>query len=316
MATTVGGHLAAGRGHLVTRDTVRLATVLALQAVGVVPSRLTLDLPRPGVQGVVPLADLLLDGPGGTVLDLRLPWDAEPGRNTHTMGVLVRDLLRISTVPARQRWLVQVLATERMGHLASAAVRRGLPWPDRPGTRMLLDRQALDDLPPGAAAELAGGRWQLPVVVACAGVWPVSDDLGLHAYEVSVPLTGPKAAWAPREEPPRSSAGPGGVVLEPVPIPEQVLERARPVAPPSPRGTARAEVLEAVRALVTRQGHDVVHVADVLAHVRSSGSRFAEATVRTMLTQHMCAQVQGRGVASYDDLDQVDEQRYRLRPGR
>ena len=43
------------------------------------------------------------------------------------------------------------------------------------------------------------------------------------------------------------------------------------------------------------------------------GSRYAESTVRTMMASHMCAQVQGPNIGSYDDLDRVGRGEYRLR---
>jgi hypothetical protein len=57
-------------------------------------------------------------------------------------------------------------------------------------------------------------------------------------------------------------------------------------------------------------------VQQVVDEMRRNGSRYAESTVRTMLTSHMCAQVQGPNIGTYDDVDRVDRGTYRLRePG-
>ncbi|WP_181310385.1 hypothetical protein [Nocardioides campestrisoli] len=310
VATTVAGHLAAGRGHLVTQDTVRLAAVLALQALGVAPIRITLGWTagtgRPA-EASEPLADLFLDGPGGTLVDVRLPWTPSAAQGTEAMGWLLRDVLRVASVPAAGRWLGVLASPPLMGQLDHLARRRGVPWPGHPQARVLLDRAGLDALPAGAARALGPGPRPQPVAVTCAGSWPVSPELDLYAFEVDVLGSGPDTI----------PAGSTPAVLPPPAAPVRETLQAVPAAPPpSPRGTARAEVLAAVRAVVARTGTDVVHEQQVLDEVRRSGARFDEATVLTMLTRHMCAQVQGRGVASYDDVDQVDEHHYRLRPGR
>jgi hypothetical protein len=78
-------------------------------------------------------------------------------------------------------------------------------------------------------------------------------------------------------------------------------------------GTARAEILAAIQALITRSGRPEVRVQEVVDEMRRSGSSYAESTVRTMLTSHMCAQVHGPNIASYDDVDRIDRGTYRLR---
>jgi hypothetical protein len=47
--------------------------------------------------------------------------------------------------------------------------------------------------------------------------------------------------------------------------------------------------------------------------MRARRSQYAESTVRTMVTAHMCANATGPGVSPYRDLERVDRGIYRLR---
>ncbi len=316
VATTVAGHLAAGRGHLVTQDTVRLAAVLALQALGVAPTRMSLGWTggNGGPGGVAettePLADLLLDGPGGTLVDVRLPWAVSAAHGSEAIGWLLRDLLRVASVPAEERWV-------GVARLAPADGAARPPSPSAAGC-------------PGQRTRRPGCSWTAPGwtrsprerparwVPAAGRSWSRSPapvpGRSLPSW-TSTPSRSPCWAQVPTVRPRPDADNPAERPAAPVAAQGDPPARAGR-APPSPRGTARAEVLAAVRAVVARTGTDVVHEQQVLDEVRRSGARFDQATVLTMLTRHMCAQVQGRGVASYDDVDQVDEHHYRLRPGR
>lgn len=48
--------------------------------------------------------------------------------------------------------------------------------------------------------------------------------------------------------------------------------------------------------------------------MRQNQSRYADSTIRTMMTAHMCVGAQGPGVGTYDDLERVDRGKYRRRP--
>ncbi|MDP9434149.1 MAG: hypothetical protein M3P93_02725, partial [Actinomycetota bacterium] len=74
VAARVRAHRAAGRGHLVTEDVVRMETVLALDAVGVHGDRLAVEYPAPQLQGGK--LDLVLDPPEGAVVELKYPRDS------------------------------------------------------------------------------------------------------------------------------------------------------------------------------------------------------------------------------------------------
>lgn len=51
----------------------------------------------------------------------------------------------------------------------------------------------------------------------------------------------------------------------------------------------------------------------VVAALRTQGSRYAESTVRTHVVNRMCADAPDHHARVYDDLVRVDRSRYRLR---
>ncbi len=42
------------------------------------------------------------------------------------------------------------------------------------------------------------------------------------------------------------------------------------------------------------------------------GTRYAESTIRTMITSHMCLNAPDNAATTYDDLERVDRGTYRL----
>ncbi|WP_104105361.1 hypothetical protein [Nocardioides sp. 616] len=294
VATALSAHWRAGRGHLLTEDAMRLSAVVALEDAGVDPSRVTAGVPEPVLRHG--MADLVVDGLSGVVVQLRHSAARTDSRAAAgPMGELLGDVMRLGCVPARRRWVVQVISARTMSHLASAADRHSLVWPSEVGRRLVVERGALEWLP--AAAQRAVGRapWQLPVVATCTDVLAVHGELALFALEVETPGAPP-----PGGDPELGEVGP-----------------RRPDEPSeSPRGTARADILDAVRRILAASEQDTFGVDEVVADMSARGSRFAAATVRTMLTSHMCADVRGRGIAAFDDVQRVGPGTYRLRPGR
>lgn len=293
VATTLSGHWAAGRGHLLTGDTLRLATVVALESAGVDPSRVALEDEQPGATSL----GLLVDGPDGTVIDLRHPRVVRGGAGPDaiTMGDLLGDFHRLAAVSAGQRWIVQALNRRVMGYLTSAAGRHGVAWPATAGSSLALGRDVMEQLPPAATSAIDPAVWKLPVVATCAGHWELAGELTLYAFEVETPNVGHE---------------PEPLVVRPAP------SEGASAPGESPAGTARAEIVAAMKSLTTRTRNPAVTVVEVVEELRRNGSRFAEPTVRTMLTTHMCADVSGRGIAAYDDVERIGDESYRLRVGR
>jgi hypothetical protein len=294
VATQLGVHRAAGRRHLLTEDTVRMCTVFALEHVGVAPGDLTIEVFDPILRGGK--VDLVVTGSKGrTVVELKYPRGSRSGvsPDTMTLGELLRDFLRVAVVPAEDRWVVIVLAPDLRRYLG----RRGAQvWADEPGQELVLQREVLEALPKTTRDAIGSLEWVLPVRATCVVAAPVDVDLALFAYRVEAPA---------------ADAIPASLAT---PTPATNLSSAAPRGGPAPKvGTARAQILTAITTLVARSGRPEVTVQEVVEQMRRAGSPYAESTVRTMLTSHMCAQVHGRNIGSYDDVDRVDRGRYRLR---
>jgi hypothetical protein len=294
VAGALAEHWEAGRGHLLTEDAMRLSAVVALGDAGVDPSRVTADVPAPVLRGGV--ADLVVDGLSGVVVQLRHSRGrTDPRSAALPIGQLLGDVMRLACVPARRRWVLQVISTRTMGHLSSVAARHSLVWPSEVGRRLVVERGALEWLPASAQRAVGRAEWQLPAVATCTDVVRVHGELALHAYAVESP-----GAPGPVDEATLRGSG----------------ARRRDEPAESPAGTARADILEAIRRILEHPGRETFSVVEVVAELRTRGSRFAAATARTMLTSHMCVDVQGRGIAAYDDVERVGPASYRLRAGR
>lgn len=286
-------HRLAGRGHLLTEDTVRLAAILALESVGIAPKDIRVEVFDPVLRGGK--VDLVVQGlDERTVIELKYPRGSQSGisPDTMTLGELLRDFLRVALVSANDRWVAVVLEPELRRYL----VRRGPGlWVDAPGGELLLERATLESLPKTARDAIGPLAWLLPVRATCVVAAPVDVDLALFAYRVHAPTRGAvPAALATALDPPAPAQEPG--------LPLQV----RP-------GSARAEILDVIQSLTLRSGRSEVQVREVVDEMRRLRSRYTESTVRTMMTSHMCAQVHGPNIGTYDDLDRIDRGTYRLR---
>lgn len=188
VACRLGDHFAAGRGHLLTEDVVRMGTVLALASADVRPGRVVVEHPAPELAGGK--LDLVIDPPGGVIVELKYPRDSRTGfsPDTMTLGELVRDFLRVAAVPAQQRWVVQVLNPRLVRYLTGLAVRHQLHWGLTEGDPFELHPHVLGRLP--KTATTAMGRAMLPdtVTAYCSVAAPIGDALTLYAYSVDAPI--------------------------------------------------------------------------------------------------------------------------------
>jgi hypothetical protein len=125
------------------------------------------------------------------------------------------------------------------------------------------------------------------VTASCLVAAPVAAGLTLYAYRVNaLPAAEPVPPAAP---PPRAPAPAGGT-----------------------RDGARREILAAARALTTRSGRATFTMADVIDEMRRRGTGYAESTIRTTISSHLCAETTGPGVAGYADLTRVGHGLYQL----
>jgi hypothetical protein len=294
VAARVRAHRTAGRSHLVTEDVVRMETVLALDAVGVRGDRLLIEYPAPQLQGGK--LDLVVDAPDGAVVELKYPRDSRTGisPDTMTLGELLQDFLRVSAVPAQERWVVQLIGRRLLTYLQQVQRRHALTWTVTAGQDFLISPEALSGLPEAAGRSLGAIGRDSAVLARCLVSEPLDSELGLYAYAV--------AAHA------GTSAG-GAFPSPPVPAVETSTS-----SPTGGRATgARGEILDAIAAITTRSGRNTFTVLDVVAEMRRRGTRYADSTIQTMVSSHMCAQSMGPGADPHKDLERVDRGLYRRR---
>jgi hypothetical protein len=81
---------------------------------------------------------------------------------------------------------------------------------------------------------------------------------------------------------------------------------------PGTRDGARREILAAIRAVLARSGGTTYTPAQVLMEMTRRGTGYAESTIRTMVTAHMCRNAPDNAGTTYDDLERIDRGVYRL----
>ncbi|CRK61110.1 hypothetical protein [Alloactinosynnema sp. L-07] len=129
-------------------------------------------------------------------------------------------------------------------------------------------------------------RYGLEVEVEEVAIVAVDDSLRLVVYEVSPLGSGPS-----------------------------VVETAASGDAVGTRDGARREILAAVRAVLIRSGGETFTPAEIVAEMIRRGTGYAESTIRTMVTAHMCANAPDNAGTTYDDLVRIDRGRYRLARG-
>lgn len=236
VAARLGAHGAAGRGHLLTEDTVRFETVLELGARGVEAGRLAAEVLVPVLAGGK--LDLVVDPPAGTVIEFKYPRDSRTGfsPDTMTFGELVRDFLRVAAVSATERWVVQVLNDRLLRYLIGVCRRHGFRWVDEPGDTLELHPGAVAALPKTATQAIGAAAATATVTARCVVAERVNPQLGLYAYRVDGLRIDGSADGEPLSD------------AEPLPaVPRTTPRRDVAVAT---RNGARREILEAARAIV------------------------------------------------------------------
>jgi hypothetical protein len=298
VARRVAAHRDAGRGHLLTEDIVRLESVLALEHAGVAASRMRSEVFVPQLTGGK--LDLVVDPPDGAVIELKYPRSSATGisPDTMTFGELVRDFLRVAVVPARDRWVVQVLEDRLARYIRGICGRHALTWATAQGERLVLPAAALGTLPRTAIQAIGAATAAGTITATCAVVAPVGDALTLYAHAVDAAAAG--------------AIGPSATLQPPAALPPSTPAPANAVAQRATRDGARREILDAARAVVTRTGRNGFSMADVVAEMHSRGTGYADTTIRTMVGAHLCADTSGDGVAGYTDLTRIGRGLYKL----
>jgi hypothetical protein len=178
LADALRAHDAAGRWQLATEDVVRFATITALTDAGVDGSRLAVEHAAPGVGRI----DLVVDPPDGVAVEFKFPREPNEKNAAYTMlfGEMLRDLYRLSMLPAAEAWAVQLLRPSFQRHLAG---RREVNWVTEPGQTLRLRRDLADVLPLSARRCLPDGV-RHEVNADCVVSEAVGADL-LVAYRVA-----------------------------------------------------------------------------------------------------------------------------------
>lgn len=287
LAEVMSRHYRAGRRHLLTEDVLRFATVALLEDHGVAPQDLAIEVALPGsLRGKL---DLSIGR--DTAIEFKFPRDPKSevsAADTMTFGEMLADIYRLATLPYRHRLAVWLVHDRLAAYLGRAAYRHAITWPTGPGTML--------ELPPGL-------RGRLPATASV--LLPALDDTWVRA-RVTV----------------HAPAGPGTHltvlrVTEPQPVPwpttpvphsapSPVIPAPRPARQP---GGVRAEILDAIDAIVVRAGSELFTPQEVLDEMKRRGTRYAHSTVLTMITSHMC--VDGVSPTEWPDLRRVDRGLYR-----
>ena len=74
---------------------------------------------------------------------------------------------------------------------------------------------------------------------------------------------------------------------------------------------ARGEIHRAVNNVLRRSGRESFGLDEVVREMRDLGSRYAESTVRTMVTSHLCASSPDDAAGTHDDFERVGRGLYR-----
>lgn len=143
VAEALGQHLDSGRGHLLTEDVMRFATVLELERLGVTPECMRPEFQAPDVGGKI---DLVIDSPPTVAIEFKFPRDSRTGisPDTMTLGELLKDFYRLAYLPIGERWIVQMV-NDRLRRFLDR--RPELTWVWDEGGGLVLPAELLTRLP-------------------------------------------------------------------------------------------------------------------------------------------------------------------------
>lgn len=154
VASVMAAHVTAGRQHLLTEDTLRMSSILTLQASGVEPGHMVVEAP---VTEIGVKLDLAIGSPIEVAIELKYPRDSRTGisPDTMTMGELIRDFLRVAVLDGVEGWVVQLLNERLADYLATASAKYEVQWEPILGGRIVLDDDVLNLLPATRATRSA-----------------------------------------------------------------------------------------------------------------------------------------------------------------
>lgn len=255
------------------------------------------EWPHPALRGS--RIDLIVGNPPQALVELKYPREPNEQNAAWTMalGEVLKDLYRLSLLPTGDRIFVYVETARLRRYMAGAATRYGL---DVDLDRVVLAPEVARALPISAAQIIGPELLARRVTATRLQVLPVDEHLRLSVYLVD----GAEEVQQDTAAPPR--------------IPPAVaLAHESQDVPSAPEATrhsgARGEIHDAVRAVLTRSGRQVFNADEVLREMQNRGTRYAESTIRTMVTSHLCVDAPDHVAATYNDFERVERGVYRLR---
>ncbi len=293
VAGELSGYRRAGMNHLLTEDTLRFATVRAAAAAGVEQAVMRVELPHPAIVGG--RIDLAVGQPPAVLVEFKYPREPVDKNAAWTMalGEVLKDFYRLAAYPGSVTRIFVYAESRRLRrYMLGAAERYGVDI-DRP--MVSLEPDAVAALP-NSARDILGSLSVGTVTAERVALVEVDQELRLTVYVVDgSPAT--TVAHLPLAEP---------QAIDVSSRTEPLTNRELGV-----RLGARREILDAIDALLLRSGANSVTVEDVVYELRRRGTTYAESTVRTMMTSHMCANAPDHAAVTYDDLERVGRGRYR-----
>jgi hypothetical protein len=281
VAAELRTHRRRGFGGLLTKDAVRFCAARALVDAGVDVAALRVEAPHPVLKGA--RVDLVVgrDRPVA-VFELQYPREPNPANAAWTMalGEVLKDFYRLATYPGTADRIFAYVESDDLRRYMTGAEHRYKF--DLHRGAITLDPAEIARLPATATAiigrELAAHRVTARRIAELA----VDETLHLAVFHVD--------GLDDRRE---SAAEPS-------------------LASYSTRAGARWEILDAIRAVLTRSGGETFKPAEIVAEMTRRNTSYAESTIRTMITAHLCRNAPDNAGTTYDDLERVDRGHYRL----
>lgn len=155
VANRMRSHWEGGRGHLLTEDVLRWATIDSLVALGVDPKALVVEQIIPTTRGKLDL--VVLEAPP-VAIEFKFPRDSRSGvsPDTMTFGELLKDVHRLAALDGfAERWAVMLL-NDRLCRFLER--RTDCRFRFAPGELLAFDPAGFAQLPPTAAGGLSTWR--------------------------------------------------------------------------------------------------------------------------------------------------------------
>lgn len=288
-----------GFGGLLTEDKVRFAAIRALAEAGVDPARMRVEWPHPTIlNSRIDLA--VLGGPEVAFLEFKFPREPNEQNAAWTMalGAVLHDIYRLAAIPSPARRLFVYVESARLRrYMAGAAQRIGLNIDTSevaltPGDAARLPTTAAKIIGVQLATHHVGAR-RIALV-------DVDETLRLSVYDVDGLGDAPDPTAARL------------VKLKEPPLAVERLSDPPVDMPAGTRTGVRREILDAVHDLLTRSGRSTFTPTEIVTEMSQRGTGYAESTIRTMVTAHMCANAPNNSAAVYSDLERIDRGVYRL----